>query len=192
LKIPIYILLYLVTFSFNANGQWLNSLYGNINFGYKKHYESGLVFHGFKYFSCAAYMGNTSIATGPIYYPSHRLFSGERLKNTYTTGSVFLGLKTRTSTILDLSVMIGLSDVKYYEYYNIESHQGYSQGITTVTYDVKKGHVTGTVIRGDAILTLGKGIGLNIAYQYNFNSIRNDFNILIGLNIGLVKDRTYD
>lgn len=184
----IIFLISIFAFISNVKSQNLNRAYGNINYGYNRHFEFGLVSHCFNYFSGAFYLGQTTIPTGPIYHPGYGLFSGQQLKNSYSHKSLYLGIKTHSSFGIDLSIMGGITYLTYLEYYNIKKVPSYSAALSNIEFDKRQGNVFGGAIRGDLLITTGKFFGINISTQYSMNSIQNELNVVIGVSFGLVGD----
>jgi hypothetical protein len=176
--------------SVNLQGQVLNRIYMNPNLGIRKHQKVGLTAHVFNHFSAAFFLGNTNVATGPVYWPSAGLFAlGKRVKNNYTTSTFFIGLTTRTFERVNCSAMIGPEWISGTEHTNIEIHENTMSHTQSVTYDAVYKTGVGFAMRADMVISLGDHVGLNIGFQRNINPIHNNFSFLVGFCFGMVGDR---
>jgi hypothetical protein len=46
----------------------------------------------------------------------------------------------------------------------------------------------GFVVRAEALIEFNENAGLNLSIQQNWNNIRNEFSVMVGLNLGIVRD----
>lgn len=178
-------------FSGFASAQVLNRVYLNADVGIPKHSDVGLVVHVFKHFSVAGYVGLTNVkngkATVSLYgLPLYRKYP---LKNTYKSKYLLFGFTTRSFHKFNYSFMFGPSwtdavELKSTEYYDIYSHtmqvkyyKVYSQGV-------------GCAFRADAILEVSNFFGFNAGIQYNLNPVRSEWTIQLGINLGIVMDKS--
>lgn len=169
--------------------QVFNRAYINGNLGYRYH-DLGLSVHLFNHFAAAAYSGESTIPTGPIYHESYGIFGNNRLKNRYDVRYVVAGVTTGNWGRACASLMVGSSWINTIQYTNIQIHASqYNQGLEYATYTrtAKKG--MGFVVRTDLLVATHHPLfGWNIGALYTINPFQNYLTVHAGLSIGIVEN----
>jgi hypothetical protein len=180
------LIIFLLPASLQLSGQVLNRVYMNVDRGFRKHPDMGLVVHVFDHFSAAAYYGRTKVSVGPVIETGGWL--NYRLKNKYETSYLLFGATTCNKGLINLSAMLGPTWVDASEYKDITYVFNQFYGQKELKYNRVQTRKMGCAIRTDMIVELAAAVGLNIGVQYNLNPLRNEFTVHMGLNLGLVHD----
>jgi|GEM_PF-5923315 len=170
--------------------QVLNRIYMNADIGFPKHRDVGLVVHVFKHFSVGGYLGSTRVKVGRAYVTSYgALFNkAEHVKNLYDSKYLLFGVTTRSFKKLNCSLMLGPSWTDAVEFTNIQYHENEYSHTEHPTYDKSYRQGVGCAFRADGILQLSRMFGFNAGIQYNLNPVRSEWNVQLGINLGMVLD----
>lgn len=172
----------------------LDRFYGQMDYGFRRHWGIGLTVHSFDHLSAAFSYSSSRWQHEEAYYtPKNMLFNEEhRLYDAANKFNLLIGVTTMNLNILDLSLMVGPSYIEHTVFSNVavEYHYDYyGDLIEGFTYDLEEKSTFGIATRGDLSFAISNGVGLNLGLEANFNEVRNYYKILIGLSIGLVRDR---
>lgn len=181
----------LISSGHSAYGQGLNRIYANLSHGYSHHNEVGLYAHFLNHFSAGISTSITRVKTGPSYYTPSSLGifgTNRRLKDTYNCNQFFLGFTTHNLDQFDLHIMAGPSWVDATILSDFELKENEYSHAEWVEHSTDNYHTVGFVLRADALIEFSKVAGLNISLQQNWNDIRNEFTVMVGLNFGIVRD----
>lgn len=177
--------------SISSHGQGLNRIYTNVAHGYSHHNEVGLYVHFLDHFSAGISTSITKVKTGPSYYTPSSLGifgTNRRLKDTYNFNQFFLGFTTHTMDLVDMHLMAGPSWVNatiLSDFVLKENEYSHAEWVEHSTDHLK---TVGFIARGDILIEFSKGVGLNLSVQHNWNNIRNELSVMVGLNFGIVQD----
>lgn len=165
--------------------QWFNRCYWNLNYGYYNHGEFGVYGHIFDHFSVGFNIGKSRIPSGPAYLVKEGFFKDhyDHHKSTYKSMQFFAGVTTHRLKRFDLAFLTGLSHVKANEYiYNADAMYPTPKGSYVPSNKI------GIALRLEALFELSTVFGLNISMEQQFNGIRNNFSVVAGINVGIVRD----
>lgn len=174
------------------HAQWFNRAHMNVSYGYKNHAELNGQIYFLNHFTAGGGLFQSSVKTGPAYsIPTSTglFYTTHRLKNYYDGYRIFAGVSTHRLKKLDFDFSIGLDFIQATEYSdfvlkeNEYSHEEWVEAKHTYSKGV------GFLMRGNMMLDVSPGLGFNLCVQQGLNPIRNEFNVLFGLNIGIVQDK---
>lgn len=174
----------------HSQAQWLDRLYINGSLGYNRHSDAGVYIHFKKHFSAGFSASRFTLKTGPVYNNGSLINASEQKKNTYLSQQLYAGITTRYLRKFDISFLIGIERVDatllsdFVVNYNENSHS------ESVQYDSNRKQTIGASMRFEALFEIHKNWGINFCIQQQLNLIQSEFSFVLGLNIGLVQDRS--
>jgi len=175
----------------------LNRLYGQVDFGYRHHWSTGITAHYLNHLSTSVSYASTKWQHEEVFYsPTNALFlKKNKLYDTAKKFNLLVGVTTKNLDILDFSVLIGPSIIYHRIFSNVAIEEYYdyddSKFKERFAYDLEEKMTFGFAARVDLSFAISQLVGLNIGFEGTFNEERNYSRILIGLNLGLVRDREW-
>lgn len=173
------------------HAQWFNRANMNFSFGYKNHVELNGQIYFLNHFTAGGGLYQSSIKTGPAYSTptsTGLFYTTHHLKNRYQGSQFFAGISTCRMKKLDFDFCVGIDFIRADEYSDFvlkENEYSHAEWVEAKHTHSKS---AGFLMRGNMMMEISPGLGFNLCIQQRLNPIRNEFNVLFGLNIGIVQD----
>lgn len=174
-----------------VSAQGFNRMYVNLLYGNSNHWNWGAQVCFLNHFTMGVGVGNTSEKTGPVACSSTSLLFSkcEQLKNRYRDISLLGGITTRRmEKNLDFDLLVGvvwqnaLTNENMVLKYNEYSHSEWVEHTTSFSKTM------GFVLKGSMSFECTRGFGFMMSLEKHFNSVRPVWNIMGGIQVGLVRD----
>lgn len=187
----IFSFLFIITTSSFASSQVFNRANANLSYGYDNHWNWGAHGYFLNHFTIGISAGHSSEKTGPVACSSTGLFTTKckQLKDIYRDFSLLGGVSTHLmEKKLDVDLQAGIVWQRASINENIKLHYNEYSHSEWLTHTSSYPHTIGFVVQGNMHIECSRGFGFLITAEKHFNAIRPAFNIMAGIEIGIVQD----